>query len=112
MQTMHCSHISHLQSVAINEYLGYKWTSDVNVFDLFRCNVFALSQLKDVLLAINNLQTAILQCKYLISISELHVPLSFPASFNTKKQLLHTITEILNDREITLSLSAQNFMNF
>lgn len=44
----------------MNEDLGHGSTAHVHVLDLLRCDVLPLSQLKDVLLPVNDLQNATL----------------------------------------------------
>ncbi len=49
-----------LQTVSINTYLGHKGTVRVRILDLLNCNVFALTELKDVLFTVNDLERAVL----------------------------------------------------
>lgn len=47
----------------MHEYLGHRVAVGVNVLDFLRGNVFSLSQLEDVLLSVNDLQSAVLPKK-------------------------------------------------
>lgn len=51
---------SHLQAVSMYEGLHYSFTPDVNILNLLWGDVFSLSQLKNVLLTVHNLQSAVL----------------------------------------------------
>lgn len=52
--------LSHLQTVSMYKSLSHGLTPDVDVLDLLRGNVLSLCQLKDVLLTVHNLQSAVL----------------------------------------------------
>lgn len=50
---------THLQTLAVHENLLHKLRLNVNVLNLLGYNIFALAQLENVLLAINNLESSI-----------------------------------------------------
>lgn len=50
----------YLKTVSVHEYLGHKSTAHIHVLNLLWSDVLPLSQLEDVLLAVNNLQNSTL----------------------------------------------------
>lgn len=52
--------LSYLQAVSMHKHLCHRSAAYVHVFNLLRCDVLALSQLEDVLLAVDDLQNATL----------------------------------------------------
>lgn len=53
----------YLQTLSMHKHLGHWSTAPVDIFNLLWCDVFPLSKLEDVLLAVNNLQNATLITK-------------------------------------------------
>lgn len=55
--------ITYLQAFPMYKDLGYRSTSDIDIFYLLWSNVFSLCKLKYILLPINDLQCSILEVK-------------------------------------------------